>query len=361
MQWQVQSVDQIGAERWSQWWDLLDDSPEFESPYFTPTYVQCVARVLPNIEVAFLVDGSRLNAVFAFERMNGNVAGPVGRTLADYQGVVCRPGTSIDPSAMLRAAGLVRWTFNHLFPVSQPLASQCWTVWASPQMDFSKGRQAFIDEVYDRSAHLKKTVRTGQNRMKKALGTLTTGSDQGESDLLQRTLQWKSDQYESQHRKHPFREPWVRELLKHWMQETDDRFRGEIVYLKAGGEPVALHYCLRSRHVSHFLINTYDFDCSRYSPGLVSMLMAAEAGAYGDVQRVDFGKGLESYKGRLATTETKVGEGCVDLNHTRYALNQTLQRSRYRFLRSHWADPVRTLARRAADRVPAVRTLLHMR
>ncbi|WP_442511550.1 GNAT family N-acetyltransferase [Novipirellula sp. SH528] len=361
MQWQVQSVNQIGAERFSQWWELLEDTPEFESPYFTPTYVQTVSRVLPNIEVALLVDGQRLNAVFAFERLHGNVAGAVGRTLADYQGIIYRAGTAIDPIEMLRAAKLVRWEFDHLFPVTQPLASHCWAVWSSPQMDLSKGSKAYVDEVYDRSANLKKTVRTGQNRMKKALGALTVGKQQCDTDLLEPLLQWKSDQYEAQQRKHPFREPWVRELLRLWMQETDDRFRGKIVYLKAADKPVALHYCLHSKTVSHFLINTYDFDCARYSPGLVSMLMAAEAGAYGDVQQVDFGKGLESYKGRLATAESMVGEGCVDLNHTRFVLNKTLQRSRYRFLRSQWADPVRTLARRAAAKVPAVRTLLHMR
>tara|TARA_R110002073_G_scaffold220878_7_gene381066 strand:+ start:15287 stop:16417 length:1131 start_codon:yes stop_codon:yes gene_type:complete len=360
-QWQVQSVDQLDAERISQWWELLDNTPEFESPYFTPTYVQTVARVLPNVEVAFLADGKRLYAVFPFERLHGNVAGAVGRTLADYQGIIYREGTSIDPTALLHAAQLVRWEFDHVFPVKQPLESNCWAVWSSPQMDFSKGHQAYIDKVYDRSANLKKTVRTGQNRMTKAFGALTAGKQQCESDLLEPLLQWKCDQYEAQHRKHPFREPWVRELLRLWMQQTDDRFRGEIVYLKAADKPVALHYCLRSTTVSHFLVNTYDFDSARYSPGLVSMLMAAETGAYGDVQRVDFGKGLESYKSRLATAETMVGEGCVDLNHTRYVLNQTLQRSRYRFLRSQWADPVRSLARRAAAKVPAVRTLLHMR
>ncbi len=361
MQWQVQSVDQIGADQFSQWWELLESTPAFESPYFTPTFVQTVARVLPNLEVAFLVDDQRLNAVFAFERLQGNVAGAVGRTLADYQGIIYREGTSIDPEEMLRAAKLVRWKFDHMFPVVQPLASKCWVVWSSPQMDLSQGGKAYTDQVYGRSGNLKKTVRTCQNRMKKSFGELTVGNRQCSCELLEQLLQWKCQQYESQHRKHPFREPWVRELLKIWTQETDNRFRGEIVYLMAAGKPIALNFCLRSKTVSHFLINTYDIECARYSPGLVAMLMAAEQGVYGDVLRVDFGKGLESYKNRLATTESMVGEGCVDLNRTRLALDRTLQQSRYSFLRSQWADPVRSLARLAAAKVPAVRNLLHMR
>ena len=162
-------------------------------------------------------------------------------------------------------------------------------------MDLSDGCDAYIEKVYQRSANLKKTVRAGQNRMKKAFGALLPANQQGDSELLE-------------------------------------------------------HYCLRSTTVSHFLVNTFDADCARFSPGLVSMLMAAEQGVYGDVQRVDFGKGLESYKQRLATAETIVGEGCVDLNHTRFVLNQTLQRSRYRFLNSAWSEPVRTLARKAAAR-----------
>lgn len=77
---------------WSQW-QAADRA--LSSPLFRPELVQAVARHRPGVEVAVIRQGEETVGFFPYHRQ-GRVAEPFAGTLTDLQGLIRKPGTSLD-------------------------------------------------------------------------------------------------------------------------------------------------------------------------------------------------------------------------------------------------------------------------
>ena len=82
--------------------------------------------------------------------------------------------------------------------------------------------------------------------------------------------------------------------------------------LSAGGRPVAMSLDLRSRSVRHGSFTAYDLEFSRYSPGMLLLLLSAEHAAFVGLQWFDLGKGDMPYKQQLANGAVPMCEGSVE-------------------------------------------------
>lgn len=361
MKWIAYQARDLQPAQWEAWRALLREAPHFSSPYFTPDYTQQVAAVLPNIEVAFLYDDERLEAIFPYERVASHIAIPVGRELSDYHGVIYRRHFEWDVAAMLRTLGLKQWKFDHLFPMEGPLAAWCWTEWESPQVDFTHTEPDYWTQFCLEHKKLRHSVGRKEKKLAKEVGQVEHRQDLIEPDLLRCLLDWKCKQYEVAGRVHPFRQEWVREFLLQSLQRDSNEYQGRLSGLFAGAKPIALEYSLHASPMSHMLLCAYDSEYGRYSPGLMRNLKLLEAGPGEGLNTIDFGKGLDEYKQVIMNTAPRLGEGSVDLRPVWGGLRNRLQRSRYQFLRSEYSHPTKQIARQTATQLPYLRRLLGMR
>ncbi len=360
--WILVNANELSQRQIDEWRELIVCTSHFTSPFYSPDYVQLVSRFMSNVQVGMLYSDERLDAVFPFERVQQVIAGPVGRELCDYQGPIYRDSSTLDPLLMLQALGLNQYRFDHLYPASGPLRTSIWSTWPSLQISFEPSRTD--TRARFRTAHKKLVHSLGrkQKKLSQDLGSVRLMQNLVDPELLDRLLTWKCDQYERTQRSHPFRNIWARDILKAGLQLDDEVFRGRMSALMAGEHVIALEYSLETEHVSHMLICAHGPEYSKYSPGLMRNAQLIEQGPTLDsISLVDFGKGLEEYKQSFSNATVEVAEGCVDRSRLRSYLNAQIQRSRYRFLRSRWSEPIRQLARASAVRMPVLRRLLSMR
>ncbi len=360
MKWSTQAIGDLTTERLNQWSKLISENPRYESPFFSSDFVRCVHRVNPNIEVAFGDEGNDLAAVFPFERIKGDVAGAVGRDLADYQGIVLGTNVELDPIKMMLELGIERWHFDHLFPATGAMSSWCWTTWDSPQINLHGGAQEYLDELRRKTSNLNRNFVACRRRLENHHGTVRVIHSQDSEDLKQLLL-WKARQYESTRRSHPFRDPWVIEFLNQALESESSDFKARMTVLKAGDRTIAIDLYFDSAHVGHLLAASYHPDYAKYSPGMMCKLASIESHLHSHISKIDFGKGLEPFKRRLCNDSVLLGEGCVDLNLARHFCKKSLQSTRYRFLKSSWSGTMKTIVRKTANVLPIIRRPLSMR
>ncbi len=361
MPWTLTSANQLSAAQLDAWRQLLVRAPHFESPFFTPEYTQAVAKVVPHIEVAMLHGAAGVEVVFPFERAANGRAIAVGRDIADYQGAIYARGVDFDCEAMLKFLGLTQWRFDHLFPCDGALASKCWVNWASPQIDLSNGVEDYLRELYARHKRIKRTFVQSERGLQRDLGPVRMEFASNCPHAFDLLLDWKCFQYEASKRWHPFRQQWVRTFLADAVHHDSLHFAGCLSVMYAGTTPVAINYSLRSQRTMHVLICAYDPQFARYSPGLLCFSKMIELCETAGVEIIDLGKGVEFFKRRLMNSAAMLGEGHVDLIAPRAWVRQSLEQSRYRFLRSRLSNPMRQLARSSAIAFPVIRRIFSMR
>jgi len=267
------------------------------------------------------------------------VGKPICARLSDAQALVHTEGFEWDARELLRGCKLDFWEFRRLIE----------TQWAgagrrinrprrSPIVDLAGGYDNFVME--HRSTV--KKIRGQRRRLQQNAGSLhfeLQSSDPGSLELL---LQWKSAQYRRTGRWDRLSEQWVIDLLGELFRNPSDGCVPVLSALHAGNRIAALHFGLRANTTISYWFPSYDPAASRYSPGLVLLLMIIEAACAFDVRRLDLGVGQEEYKQRLMTNEVQVAEGWFE-RRSPIALLQRLQGGAGR----RWLSTTRPLRARA--------------
>jgi CelD/BcsL family acetyltransferase involved in cellulose biosynthesis len=299
-------------------------------------------------------------AVFPFMR-SGKTALPVALSLTDFEGVVSCSGVAVDVKDMLRELGLRRWDFGHLVKPEASSGLNRWATAESPFVDLSNGYKAYMEGLSARHPSIVRNHRQNCRRIERNVGELAVRIEFQSLDRLETLLDWKSAQYEASGRAHPFRQPWARKSMAHFMDVGDEHLRGMMIVLYAGERPLAMEYCLSTATVTHALVTAYDVDHAKFSPGSVLQILGLEALAEFGTQIHDFGKGNEEYKQKFKTGEVFVGEGAIETNLVRGLTRSAFHRARYKFLQSDISEPAKKAARRIAERFPQIRKILRMR
>ncbi len=138
--------DRLRSHHVAAWRSLQESNPELSNPLFAPEFIQAVAAVRGDVEVAVVRDKGTTVAFFPFQRKTQYRGVPVGGIVSDYHGLICRPGFRCDPGALLEACELVAWDFDRLVPSQRGLASYCRLSEPSAQIDLSEGFEAYACE-----------------------------------------------------------------------------------------------------------------------------------------------------------------------------------------------------------------------
>ncbi len=125
MRWTIVKGTELSPSLVAAWHRVLVEAPHFESPSSRPSTCKrwrAYSRTSRSVSRARMV---RSRPYFLMSDPSDAIATPVGRDLCDYQGIIHRSTSVLEPLEMLRGLGLRRWQFDHLFPLDEPLSEWC--------------------------------------------------------------------------------------------------------------------------------------------------------------------------------------------------------------------------------------------
>jgi CelD/BcsL family acetyltransferase involved in cellulose biosynthesis len=207
----------------------------------------------------------------------------------------------------MKACKLRSWTFDHV-PAEQTMFAY-WRTSSSGSLvvDLDENARCGSTALYSNHRRKKRRLEQDFGRVEAELQTV-------DPLIFNMCLKWKSEQYRLNGTPDLFARPWARSLIEIIASQCKPEFSGVLSVLRAGGQPVAAHFGMRSGSVWHYWFPAYDPQFRRYSPGILLLLeMIAGAPKIG-IKMIDFGKGDSNYKLRLANRKVPLIEGGVTTN-----------------------------------------------
>src|SRR5262249_15136949 len=151
-----------------------------------------------------------------------------------------------------------------------------WSIDGSPQIDVSKGYDAYVQERRDAgSEQIKKTYNL-MRRIEREVGSLRFIAESNNIASLATVLTWKSEQYRKSSNTDLFKPGWISDAANRIFNSRAGGFSGLLSLLYAGDQLIAGHFGMRSRRVWHYWFPAYEPKAARYSPGLILLLKMAE-------------------------------------------------------------------------------------
>jgi CelD/BcsL family acetyltransferase involved in cellulose biosynthesis len=303
--------DDIDPEEQAQWRSLAEQ-PALGSPFLSWSFAQAMGRVRDDARVAVFREDGRTCGYLAFQ-VDGDGAGyPIGSTICDAQAVLAPATWSFDARRLIEAAGLHRWSFDHL-TVAQP-AFHPYELrrHRAPVVELGGGYDAFLQEVRGHSKDLLAQVGRRRRKLEREVGPVVCEWQSSQpGDDMQSLREWKSDQYRRDGTWDRFAEPWIAAAVEQLAGSRDPACTGLLTSVRAGEHLVAVHFGLLGTDRLSWWFPAYNPDFGRYSPGLILLLdLIAEASRRG-VLRVDLGRGEHGYKQRVTARSYEVAEGQV--------------------------------------------------
>jgi CelD/BcsL family acetyltransferase involved in cellulose biosynthesis len=281
------------------------------SPFLSPEFADIVAAARDDVRLAVLRDGDSPVGFFPFQRSRSGFGRSVGGKLADHQGVVVPPGADWDLVALLKAARLRFYAFDHADPVHPQLRPYISELDESPVLDLSKGFGAYRDIARSLRLGGLHEAEVKKRRLERRVGEVRFELRDDDLNVLEALMDWKSSQYRRTTGFNPLGLRWVRDVIKGVHLSNAQNFSGVLSSLRVDGHLAAAHLGLRSRGVLASWIPAYDVGLAKYSPGMVLLRMLAEAASADGVTLLDLGKGPESYKRRFTADSIPVAAGGV--------------------------------------------------
>jgi CelD/BcsL family acetyltransferase involved in cellulose biosynthesis len=313
------------------WRKLQRENPNLGSPFFCVEFTDAIGHARTDVELAIIMEGGEVTAIFPFQRGGWSVAKPVGGRLSDYQGIICRPDFTCDPIELLRNCSLVAWDFDHLLVSQSFFAAFHRHQGESPIVDLSDGYEAYA--AHTRAARTK--VMKLQRHLEREAGPVRfVFHSNREADLAQ-VLDWKTSQYLASGKTDLFALPWVRSAVERIHSTETPQFCGTLSLLYAGDRVVAGHFGMRAGTVWHYWFPAYDRDYAKYSPGFLLLLKMAETAVDLGIATIDLGRGMSPYKERVKNGCIMVADGSIEsswLKISRELLRTPLGKSVRRFV-----------------------------
>lgn len=284
--------------------------PPLDSPYLSPGFVAAVAAVRPQVQVALAHENGTVVAFLPFQRDAAGDGEPVGGGCCDLQALIAAPAVELDPRALVRAAGLPRWRFNHLAAEQAPFLPFHQERHELVGVDLAGGFEAWAAGRRRAGSQLVKDLGRRRRNLERAAGPLRFEADTADPTVLARLLAWKSDQYRRSGYPDWTGQPWLRALFDRALASGDPHFQATLSALWAGERLAAAQLALRSGAVWHWWYPAYDPELAPWSPGLLLDLEMLRAAPALGVARVDLGR-ASAHKARLADLSRPAARGEV--------------------------------------------------
>jgi CelD/BcsL family acetyltransferase involved in cellulose biosynthesis len=294
------------------WRSIQSESAVFESPYFCPEFTQMVGRVRDDVRVLVIENANRPVGFFPHQRSLLGMGKPVGGPLSDYHGVIVNPDSEWELDALMRAAKLSVWTFDHLVGNDQKFAAHVTARAVSPQIDLSQGYDRYAQGRREAgSDYIRKTEGLAR-KLARETGELRFALHEPSRAVIEQIICWKRIQYRQAGITDVFGVPWTGQLLERIARTETNDFAGLCSVLRVGDQIVAAHLGMRSREMFHYWFPAYHPEFAKYSTGIILLLRLAHALAGTGVRTIDLGKGEAQYKQRLMTDAVELREGYVE-------------------------------------------------
>lgn len=305
-------IERLPAEVFSAWEKICDTQFEFANPYYRPEFSQAVAKVRGQAHVGVLRDGDAIVGVFPYERDAAGRARPVGCRLSDFHCVIGKHRLQPSANELLEGCHLKSFRFDH-WPADQMLPGQyAHKIMRGPYLDLSQGYEAYVAKRLSFGATRLRKLGQITRKLQREVGEVTFQEEDPDPQAWKMLLHWKSQQYRRSGVLDIFRYPWVSQVLRGLSTHRTEKFQATMMTLRAGDRIAAVHFGMRSGPVVHWWFPAYDSELSRYSPGLIMIMMGAQHFANRGCTRIDLGKGDEPYKSSITSDAMKVAEGTLD-------------------------------------------------
>jgi CelD/BcsL family acetyltransferase involved in cellulose biosynthesis len=318
---------------------LIAGNPRFGSPYFSPGFLQAVARARLDTELLIGRRHGRAVLFLPYHRLDDNSAVPVGGALDDYHGIIANEADSPGVQQLLKQARLERFDFHSWWQANDDVRHWAWCD-SIPETAAEWGQD--VDQYLESLFRNSVTIRRQRQKTRK-LDRLAGPLRFEFHDPDPSSLQWLIDHKRAKYRRTgctDFFEPeWTRQLLTNLYASETAGCRGVLSVLYAGDQRVAAHFGIASRRVLHCWFPVFDREFHACSPGTELYLQVVLAAAATGVERVDFGYGDEPFKLRLANRLGRLACGRVggpgwlwQLDRLKDTTLRRVRRSRYRIL-----------------------------
>lgn len=303
----------------SQWSKMRTETAAYRSPFFGYEFLETVAEVEPNIEVAITRCGSQLISALPFQRVSKHCARPVGLGINDAHGFLRQSPTAVNPLNILSQCNLHSYEFHAAPPELKEMET------------FAVGRtRSFLADLtvdprgYEHFLrHSSDTIdRQGQKTRKliRTLGPLRLEFDCRDARMIDLLVKLKCEQYQRTHTYNILAVDWIRKLLDQLHANVDSPIRGILSVLYAGEQPIALHYGMGEGDLLHYWFPVYDPKYSYGSPGTILFLEIAKHATELGYRAIDMGYGEQAYKHKLTNVITEMSYGFIDASPLRRAL-----------------------------------------
>lgn len=310
MQVHVVRPSDLGDVERASWRAAQRQDLSLASPFLSPEFALAVDRTRDDSRVA-VVEGVLDTPAFLAFSVDQGVGGPIGATICDAQALVAHELTAWDVPALVRAAGMESWRFDHLVATQPAFVPFHHARHASPVADLSAGYDAYLDAVRTGSKDVLAQAARRRRKLGREVGDVVFEWHDPDASVIDTLFEWKSAQYRATGVWDRFDQPWIVDVVRALAATTSEGLTGTVATLRAGDELVAVHLGLLGPDRLAWWFPTYDPQYAAYSPGLVLLLdLVAESAARG-LDLVDLGRGEHHYKLRVATGSYDVAEGIV--------------------------------------------------
>lgn len=330
-------------------WRACANSQPLINPLNDPDYFACLAHA--GMDTHLLVAReSPYSLYWPYQIQSHKGSQPAVKKISDCSQLVISPEAKIDPSSILRSAGLTFYEFDHLFEqTSFDVAPFAYYADPCYLIDISNGREEYLSDLATKGSKVAREARRKRNKMERELGAVRLEPASSDPADLRLLLDWKIEQLEQQGFGHCFREEWTLKFMQRHLAFQSANCQGKLSVLYAGDEKVAMHYGSWGTTAINSWIPAVNPMHAKHSPALcLYMNLIPEAESSG-IQTIILGRGENQTKTRLAnkTVNNYVGRITTTLfGKTRIWGMKGL----YRSLHSRWGNYLRDSVRRMRKR-----------
>ncbi|QZD86556.1 GNAT family N-acetyltransferase [Qipengyuania psychrotolerans] len=330
------------------WQEFCRRDPIYSSPFYSPHFTQAVAQVRPDVRIAILEERGEIAGFLPFHLTKSGIGKPIGGQLNDYQGPILAPGAKITPEAILGAADISSYDFNHLPVAFTGLAREARSFSISPQMDLSEGYDAFVARKGSRWTKAKREIRRRYRKTEKDIGPIRFTFDDRCDATFQRHMEMKNALLDRAGSRLRVKSDWLGRTLDVLRNSDDSDFAAVTTTIHAGDRLLASHFGLRTRNVWHWWFPAYDLAAYKLGPGINLVDQCAMAAKDQGISLIDFGRGDGAFKLLFADRHVELCEGAISRTGS---LANLVRRGAHTFVAAAEHLPLgryRTYPRRAA-------------
>lgn len=292
------------------WRSWIESDPAYQRAFLTPNFCEAVAEKNPRVRIVMVYLADELIAVLPLQPHDSwagrfGVYEPVGGTMSDYFGAICKPRTILPIELILARAGIGAVAFTHLDETQLGLG----LAGVMPRV----GLRTIISGVGDLHweqlrAGDKKLVSDTERRERKLVaehGHVEFELQSSNPDIdLRELITLKQAQYSrtGNHEASLFSKS-NEQLLWRLLRSVDPQCTGILSVLRVNQKLVAAHFGLQCKNVLHFWFPVYAVEYAAYSPGRILYRHVIRAGSAAGIQILDRGEGDTSAKRDFANDE----------------------------------------------------------